>query len=329
MHVNRWLVGACLGLMAATGCKDDPDPITPPPPVLGNGTVGNIKPAAHDGAVFTAPLDATPSPDGADVYFTARNADGVGIFKASAAGGTITALHVGDPLSGPVGITVSSDNLVLFIADPGAQLGEEDQGVIWSLPTSGGTPTLLNGTSGYAPRGLTLMKEDGGDQLYFTGKTPDTHEPGVFKISTSGGTANGLAKGAPFSDPNGIAVTTRGAIYVMDNGAGNLNASDTARVIQVVDNTATVFQDGMKVGFPAGIALSQDDSVALISAIDPEKRTDVVIRLNLASKQQEMVSDVIGGFEESAGLHRAANSETYAWCDSSADGSGTVYVLTP
>src|SRR6185503_12836684 len=129
MPLRRWLVGACLGLFAVTGCNCGEDV------VRGNGTIGAIEPAAS-GATggVSAPLDATPSPDGKEVYFTARNADGSGVFKAAASGGTITPLHVGDPISGPVGITVSSDNQMIYIADPGASINDEDQGAIWMVP---------------------------------------------------------------------------------------------------------------------------------------------------------------------------------------------------
>jgi DNA-binding beta-propeller fold protein YncE len=325
MPLRQWLIGACLGLMAVTGCKDEEKP---PTQSLGNGTIGNIKAAAHDEAAFTAPLDATPNPDGSKVYFTARNADGAGVFTASASGGGTTALHVGDPIAGPVGITVSSDDRTVFVADPGATVNEDDQGAIWSVPTEGGLPTAVSGTEGYSPNGIVLVNENGTDLLYFTGRVPGDLTPGVFRVPATGGTVEGLAKGEPFSDPNGIAVTARGEIYVLDSAAGDLTVG-SARVIQVVDQTAQVFQDGLKVGFPAGIALAQDDSAVLLSALDPATSTDTVVRIDLASKAQTAMSDGIDTYEEAAGLHRAANAEVYAWADSSADGSGTVYVLTP
>jgi DNA-binding beta-propeller fold protein YncE len=310
-----------------TGCKDEE--VQPPPPTpLGNGTIGSIKPAAHDEAAFTAPLDATPNPNGDMVFFTARNADGAGVFKSAASGGGTTVLYAGDPISGPVGITIATDGQRVFVADPGASTSEDqDLGVIWSLPAAGGTPSALSGTAGYAPRGILLMNEAGADVLYFTGKTPGDNVPGVFKVHASGGTVETIAKGEPFSDPNGIAVTREGLIYVVDSAATDLTAG-SARVIEVKNKVATVLQEGLKVGFPAGIALSQDDAAVLISALDPETGKDQVVRLDLLSKQQTASSQGISGFEEAAGLHRAANAEVYAWADSAADGSGTVYVLT-
>jgi sugar lactone lactonase YvrE len=327
MPMRRWLIGACLGLMAVTGCNCGDD-TKPPPAVLGDGTIGTIKPAAHDEAAFSAPLDATPSSDGSTVFFTARNADGAGVFKADTAGGGVTALYAGDPIAGPVGIAISSDDQMVFVADPGASVNEEDQGALWMVPAVGGTPTVVSGTSGFSPRGIVVVNENGADQLYFTGRTPLDNIPGVFRVSASGGTVEGIVKGDPFSDPNGLAVTSTGDIYVLDSAAGDLGVG-SARVIQVSNQTASVLAEGLKVGFPAGIALSQDDSALLVSALDPTTRTDTVVRIDIATKEQKAMSDGISSYEEAAGLHRAAKAEVYAWADSSADGTGTVYVLTP
>jgi len=328
MPLRRWLIGTCLGLMAVTGCNcgDDEQPPTQP---LGNGTIGSIKPAAHDPAAFTSPLDATPSSDGNTVFFTARNVDGAAVFKSASSGGAPTVLHAGDPISAPVGISISSDDQMVFVADPGASVNEEDQGALWMIPAAGGAPTLVAGTAGYAPRGIVVMNEAGADQIYFTGKTPGENGlPGVFKVSASGGTVEELATGGLLSDPNGIAVTREGVVYVADSAAEDLEAG-SARVIQVADKKTTPVKDGLKVGFPAGIALSQDDTVILVSALDPATRKDQVVRIDLVSKQATSVNTGIAEFEEAAGLHRASKAEVYAWADSSADGSGTVYVLAP
>jgi hypothetical protein len=41
----------------------------------------------------------------------------------------------------------------------------------------------------------------------------------------------------------------------------------------------------------------------------------------------DTVQKVIGGFRESAGLHRARNAGVFAWADGRANKTGTVYVL--
>jgi hypothetical protein len=41
------------------------------------------------------------------------------------------------------------------------------------------------------------------------------------------------------------------------------------------------------------------------------------------------MTDPIGAFHESAGLHRAHDVDVFAWADSRANDTGTVYVLEP
>jgi len=65
----------------------------------------------------------------------------------------------------------------------------------------------------------------------------------------------------------------------------------------------------------------------LISALDPVTRKDVVIRRDLKAGTDDMFNAGISEFEESAGLHRAKDVESYVWADSRANGGGTVYVI--
>jgi hypothetical protein len=81
------------------------------------------------------------------------------------------------------------------------------------------------------------------------------------------------------------------------------------------------------VGFPAGVAITREGGTVLISGLDPRTRTDVVYLLDTASGGLAMVSEPISGFTESAGLHRAHESNVFAWADSEANDSGTVYTL--
>ena len=98
------------------------------------------------------PVDATPSPDGSQVYFIAfssrPDADGLkmervpAIYRVGAAGGALTKLFEGDPLQSPFGITISDDGQTLFIADSSADgSGEADRsdGRVFSMSASGGS----------------------------------------------------------------------------------------------------------------------------------------------------------------------------------------------
>jgi len=66
----------------------------------------------------------------------------------------------------------------------------------------------------------------------------------------------------------------------------------------------------------------------LVSALDVDKQTDVVISVDIATKMPTFLSQGIDTFTESAGLHRAKKAgNTFAWADSTANG-GTVFRVT-
>jgi hypothetical protein len=326
---TRILLTLAAGALVAS-CSKSSDPS----PQLGRGTIRELVPAATGGEMFSGPLDATLSPEGRTAYFIARAPEGgSAIFRSAAPGsGPPELLASGAPLAAPFGLDVTSDGMTLVIADPGAQVDGEsgvpgqDRGQLLTVAVGGGTPAILPGASGYAPRGVVVMAGDGGDQIYFTGTTPAENEPGVFRIAIGGGEVTVLARGAPFVDPSGIAVSQSGQVFVVDTAR---EESDRARLIQVETGGSTVLLDGMGVGFPAGVALSQDDQTVLVSALDPETRTDLVLRYGLESRELERISNGIESFVEPAGLHRAKNVDTYIWADSSANGGGTVFVINP
>jgi len=82
----------------------------------------SIAPVAN-AAEAESPVDATPSPDGNDIYFIAQarkaDPDGLGfervpaIFKVSAKGGALTKLHEGAPLGSPFNITITDSSLAM------------------------------------------------------------------------------------------------------------------------------------------------------------------------------------------------------------------------
>jgi len=278
--------------------------------------------SSTNSADFTSPFDATPDPDGKNVYFLALTPDGdPGVFKVAASGGPVTKLFAGAPLGAPVNIAVSDDGKTLFLADSGSDTPDgDDGGALFSLSADGGTPSLLPGTEATAPRGVEVH----GDSVYFTGTK--NGQPGLFKTSPQGGSASVVASGA-FSDPSGVAVASTGEAYVVDTGSAQDGAASVFKV--TADGTVSQFATGFSVGFPAGLAITKDNSTLLVSGIDASKGSDVVIGVSLAdATSRKTFSDTINQFSEAAGLHRARNAEVYAWADSQAQSTGTVYVLT-
>ncbi len=318
-----------LALAGAMGCKNAPEPAPPPPPDSPDGVISDLTPVARGGAEFHTPLDATPSPDGTTAYFAAIGPNGPAIFKASVEGGAVQVLAEGGGLVSPFGLDVGSDGATLFITDPGAQIDEADKGIVFTLPTGGGAPTPLAGTEGYAAKGVCVVPEPSGDVVYFSG-VDASGEAGIFKVGASGGQVTAVKKGEPFVDPSGVAVARDGDVWAVDTAG----PSGAARLLRVSGGQATEVLSELAVGYPAGVALSLRDGVVLVSALDPQKRTDAVIRYVIAAGEVEQISTGIDAFAEPAGLHRAKNVDSYIWADSAAnhdarqaDGAGTVYVI--
>jgi len=282
------------------------------------------------------PVDATPSPDGSQVYFIAfssrADADNLkvervpAIYKVAATGGAPTKLFEGEPLQSPFGITISDDGQTLFIADSSADGNAESErsdGRVFSMLAAGGAPTALAGTEGITPAGVEAL----GPSLYITGRKDGM--AGLFKTGTSGGGVSAVAVGGPFSDPGGVAVARDGVAYVIDTGSA-VGGQALGSVVKVMpDGKTEIVLEGLSVGHPAGIALVNDDSALIVSALDAAEGTDRVFRVELGDRSVRQLSATIGQFYESAGLHRARNVEVFAWADSHANGTGTVYVLKP
>jgi hypothetical protein len=240
--------------------------------------------------------------------------------------GAATILSSGDVLASPWGLDVSTDGTTLAIADSAAvDSAGLDHGCLFTLGASAaGTPAVIPGTEGYQPRGLVVTRESNADVIYFSGRDKADGQAGVFKVGFAGGSVNVVAKGAPFSDPSGLAVSSSGAVFVADTIAAD---TGHAQLLKIVSGTTTVLIADMATGYPAGVALSQDESTVLVSALDPLSGTDIVIRYDVAAGTSSTFSMTISAYNESAGLKRARNADTYIWADSRANGAGTVYVI--
>ncbi len=311
---GRWAAGfkgaALLSVAVVVACSSDGDA---EPKKL------TVTPAANS-ADFVSPLDATPDPKGEKVYFTAIAADGTpAVFASAATGGGVTKLASGAPLVAPFGIAISGDGQTLFVADSGADNGEdEEKGAIFTLSVAGGTPTVLPGSEKTQPRGLEVL----GGTVYFTGREAD-ERVGVMKLGVAGGARSAVAMGEPFEAPSGITLADDGTIYVAD-----ARSQAGSAVYRIANGGAPeVFKDGIGLGYPAGVALSQDGKTLFISGREPGKGTDAVYQVKVSDKSTTLLTDVFGNFEEAAGLHRAKGADVFAWADRSANNSGTVYVL--
>lgn len=308
------------------------------PPLL-NAAVNGIEPAAVGSTTtFYTPLDATPDPDGNQIYFTALSSQGAGVFRVPAAGGTAVQLTAGAPLTRPVGLVASMDGQTLYIADPHAAIAATESisntGAIFRLTSSGGVPTPIAATLHTAPRGLTVIRENTVEMIYFTGSAPADGQPAVMKVPANGGPLTVVEKGGQLVDPVGIAVSQGGDIYVADQGASDNGLGAIFQFepheVRSSSSHAELLADRVRLGSPAGITLTQDESLLLVSALHSLAGTSQVLVINTATTAHHIVNTVIGANHASGGLHRAHNNNTMAWCGVTAGtgGQGIVFRVT-
>lgn len=286
-----------------------------------------LRTVANDGTIFRSPLDATPNAAGDTVFFTAMAPSGeAGVFTVNTAGGNLGPHFVGEPFSAPLGIASSTDGATLYVADTGtsAEAPARDTGAIITLSTtSGATPSVVEGTRGYAPRSVVVLDDGGTDVVYFTGRDRQTGAPGVFSMTA--GAVTSVASGGAFVDPSGIAVAAFGDVYVADTTAA---ANGRGRILLVSGGTTAPFGPELDVGYPFGIALSLDGSTLFATGLDPVTRKDVVYMIDIANGTVTTFTAGIDTFSEPAGIHRSPQTSTYAWADGRAGGAGSVFTLS-
>jgi len=267
-------------------------------------------------ADVSAPYDAAPSADGQTIYFTASGTQGAAVYKAAASGGKAAVLFAGAPLVFPSALAITEDDKTLFVSDPAAEQDTGPLGGIYAVALPSGAPALVAGSSGFLAAGLAVA----GAKLYVAGTSPDG-VAGLYAADVAGGSLAAVATGPAFADPSGIAVRSADEIYVADGGNGS------ARIVRVAGGKSTVVLSDLAVGYPAGLALSPDESSLYVSALDPQAGGDTVLRFDLASSHVDSTSAGIDQFVDAAGLHRAANAPVYAWADTTANDTGTVLVF--
>jgi sugar lactone lactonase YvrE len=329
----RWrLMAPALGLVVgvASGCKSEetgggpnPNPNTP----VGNARINAARPV---GRALAKPFDATPTPDADGVFYTAlippTAEDGAStgaLFKLGTGAGS-TPTMVAEGFNAPVGLAVSTDGQSVFVADVSGtdETGRTEGGLVYRVGASGGTPAELTGTIGYHPRALEVRNESGTDQLYFSGNDPADGVAGVFRTTADGMTISPVLKGAPLADPSGIALAANGDVFVADT----VGAEGEAGIYKISGGQATLLVGGLRVGYPAGVAISADGSHLLVSGHVADGAQAAVYRVEIASAASTTITMGIEGNTVSAGVHRAHNKDTFAWANADPAG-GTVYLI--
>lgn len=280
---------------------------------------GADEPAAPQGGVVAetvvdgldASIDATPHPFAESVYFLAERD---GLFEAPMSGGTSSVVRRGAPFVRPRGLVFATSGQRIFVADPDAAGG----GSVFDVARDGTSVAVLPGTEGLAPQGVTIAGRGADEALYFTGTSSGT--PGVFRLTLAAGPIERLASGAPLVRPDGIAVGPDGRVWVTDTGARSLFVID--------GGVATAVQTGLTLGSPAGVELSLEGQVVLVSALDPTAGTSQVLVYDVLEGSTTIFDDHISRNRSSGGLHRAHDADVFAWADGEEGTLGEVILVS-
>jgi DNA-binding beta-propeller fold protein YncE len=267
---------------------------------------------AQLGARSTA-LDASPDPQGKVIYYT-TGGERPAIYRVPAAGGAQRKVLGGALLRRPEGLAVSDDGTRLFVADTRA-------GHILVVPVGGAKPYVLRGTAGSAPRGLEIQTRAGTERVVYSGRAADG-SPAVLRISARGAARPSVVlKGAPLSRPDGIAISRGGAIYVTDHNPHG------GRALRIDGATVATVASGVRLGHPAGLALTLDESHLLISSLNKASGTAQVVVVDLAGGATSTFDDVIRANHSAGGLHRARAAVPMGWAD--VQRPGRIYRVDP
>jgi hypothetical protein len=176
------------------------------------------------------------------------------------------------------------------------------------------------------PRALDLVRQNDRDVLYIAGIAPANRRAALWRLAPgTGEPPEQLLHGSPLALADGVAVASNGKVYV----AGYRGAVSTQGVVLEVDGGRTrPLVNGVRLGSPAGIALTLDESLLLVSSLAADGSAQVLL-VDLASGATSIFNDVIGANRASGGLHRAHRASYLAWVDRGLPGQGRIYGVEP
>ncbi|HEY3493201.1 MAG TPA: hypothetical protein VGK73_00890 [Polyangiaceae bacterium] len=318
------------GLLALLGggCAKDGGNAPGPTQPAAQSPFASVEVAAQASERFTSPRAGTPLPGGGVAFVAMQPATEETASRAAvlrgAPGEEPSVLYAGELLQNPLDLDVSTDGATLYVADS-LHLDAEGNsaGALLLVPVGGGDPTAA--ALGYAPRAVTVA--DSGD-VYFSGRDPESREPGVFRLY--GDAVETVYAGAPLVDPSGIAVASDGRVFVADTSLSDAEDSTLASragVLAVGEGRAELFVTGFETGYPAGIALTSDDSALIVSGQGSDSSNLVYVFATATPEAAPYVETAFANQHwSSAGLHREHGANRFAWCDRAAEG-GTVYAI--
>ena len=317
------LVGTA-ALAVACGSGGGGKAPAPKPEAKEEGPFKSLEVAAN-GAAFSDPRGGVPLKNGRVAFLATVSDDRgqVGLFMQGENGTEL--LYSGEKLVNARDIDTSLEEDALLAADPSVIStgpdGTQLSGAILKFSLTGGAPELL--AAGYAPVSITV-DESG---IYFSGRDPSSGEPGVFRLV--GETVESVFTGSPLVDPSGIVVLKDGAVLVADTRLfESTPINSEAGVVRIKDGEAKLFASGFATGYPAGIAVTTDESTLIVSGEAPD-RSDAVYLFSVADPSAGATvvrAEFSVEQNSSAGLKRLRGANTFIWASGSFK-NGTVYKI--
>lgn len=293
------------------------------------GSLSTATSIANDAATFTLPRAAVAV--GAQLAFVAtderidaRDREEAGaraaIFLQRGDGQRPQALFTNAALVSPIDIDVSLDRRTLYVADFAG--GKSGLGAIVIAPVPGGA--LSFAAEGFSPRGVTVGANG---EVFFSGIDPVSGAPGVFVLED--GSVRALFTGAPLVDPSGIAAFADGRVLVADTRAFDAAAAlaNEASIVLIDNGQASLFASGFATGFPAGIALTEDESTLLVSS-ESADRHDTLLLIDVAdpaAAPRAVTASFSALQDAAAGLKRTHGKDEFSFASLAANGGGTVF----
>jgi sugar lactone lactonase YvrE len=300
---KRFLVTSLAAPLALTGCHSSDDLPSDPPKT--------VEKVASEG--FTSPTDAVASLDGREFYFAAYDLEKQpALFRtASSAGATAEKLVAGDPLESPIGLVLSCDGEMLYVADIGGEAG-----AVLSIGTGGGAISDLAVTGIVRPGGLAMGPDC--KTLFATGRT-DEGMAALFKIPIAGGAATPVWMGEPLMSPTGLHVDNDGVAWVMDHRAVGAHGEGVLFAIPQDGSAATEVISDLRMGTFGGVSLTAGGGVAVMPTIDADGKGQLTsVEIASGMMQQLATPELI----DPAGLRTARQAGVFAVVDSE---GGAIY----
>lgn len=289
---------------------------------------GPVTVAAAD---VDTPSDAGPSADGSTFYFL--DADGLASVPAD---GSAEPTRM-DTFSGGVGLAIAPDDAHVYVS--AAASADSESLSLYVVHLDGSATDEMPEAVGLSPGGLaaiaTTQISSHRDALYFTGRTASfaASGAGAVYLFPVDGLPTLLATGFDGGLPAALTAAADHTLYVSvvdADGGGSVwrIPADVVDLDGAADPTtaATRVVDGWRPGEVPGIALTFDESTLLVSSLS-DAGTSQVVLVDLASGGTSIFDDVIRENTHSGGVHRARDTNVFAWAD--IQKPGHVYRVDP